>query len=147
MKGYVCGVCGYIPLDGVVPDKCPVCNAPKTAFAMKDDAIVEPSKETNKLELNKKHIPLVTIVKQCKLIPEGCTDVQIKIGEILHPMTKDHFIMRADVYLDKKYVSRVMFTPENVNPALSLHLHAEKGKVSVISLCNLHGAWLSEVEI
>ena len=25
MKGFVCGVCGYIPLSGEVPEKCPVC--------------------------------------------------------------------------------------------------------------------------
>jgi desulfoferrodoxin-like iron-binding protein len=108
---------------------------------------MEPSKETNKLELNKKHIPVVKVVKQCKLIPEGCTEIPVRVGEILHPMTKDHHIMRIDVYLDKKFIARAMLTPENVNPAVSIHLHAEKGRISVVSLCNLHGAWLSEVEL
>jgi rubrerythrin len=28
---YVCGVCGYIS-DGVLPDKCPICDAPKEKF-------------------------------------------------------------------------------------------------------------------
>lgn len=29
---YVCSVCGYTVADGA-PDKCPVCNSPKTRFA------------------------------------------------------------------------------------------------------------------
>ena len=111
MKAYVCGVCGFIPLDGSAPDKCPVCGAPKTAFTQKDDAIVEPSTATDKVELNKKHIPTIKVVKLCKLVPEGCTDLHIRVGEILHPMTKDHHINRIDVYLDKKYVARAMLTP------------------------------------
>lgn len=28
---YVCGVCGYVS-DGVLPDKCPICGAPKEKF-------------------------------------------------------------------------------------------------------------------
>ena len=28
---YVCGVCGYVA-DGILPDKCPICGAPKEKF-------------------------------------------------------------------------------------------------------------------
>ncbi|OFW56498.1 MAG: rubrerythrin [Candidatus Solincola sediminis] len=29
---YVCSVCGYVA-DGVIPEKCPICGAPETAFS------------------------------------------------------------------------------------------------------------------
>jgi rubrerythrin len=28
---YVCGICGYVS-DGILPDKCPICGAPKEKF-------------------------------------------------------------------------------------------------------------------
>ena len=147
MKGIVCSVCGYIAIDGVAPDKCPSCGAPREAFKEKADAIVEPSKETEKLEANKKHIPLITVKKQCKLIPDGCVDVNIKIGEITHPMLPEHFIMYIDCYIDKKFISRIKFTPEKMNPAVGLHLKVSGGKFTAIERCNIHGAWMSEADL
>ena len=147
MKGFVCGVCGYIPLSGEVPEKCPVCMAPKKVFQEKDDAIKEPSKDTEKLESNKKHIPVIKIEKKCGLIPDGCTDAHIKVGEIIHPMTKEHSILYVDVYLDKEFLTRMHFVPEKLNPAACIHLKVNSGKISVIECCNLHGSWLGEQDI
>lgn len=147
MKGYVCKVCAFISIDGTAPDKCPVCGAPKTAFAEKDDAIKEPKDANNLSELEKKHIPVITVVKKCGLIPEGCVDVHVKMGEIQHPMQAEHYITHIDFYIDNKFIARVHLTPEKLNPAAALHLKASSGKLSVIELCNLHGAWIKEQEL
>jgi superoxide reductase len=147
MKGFVCGVCSYIAIDGAAPEKCPVCGSPKSAFTEKEDAIKTPSAETDKIELNKKHIPSITVVKKCGLIPEGCTDVKVRVGEILHPMIPTHYIVRIDCYHNKKYIARVMLTPEKTNPAVNLHLNVDSGKIQIVELCNIHGAWMSEIEI
>jgi len=147
MKGYVCKVCKFISINGVAPDKCPVCGAPKSAFEDKDDAIKTPQDENNLTELEKKHVPVIVLVKKCSLIPEGCQDVHVKMGEIQHPMQPEHSILHIDFYIDKEFISRVILTPEKLNPAAALHLKAQSGKLSIVELCNIHGAWIKETEL
>ena len=146
MKGIVCTNCGYIALDGITPEICPACWA-KKSFQEKPDAIVEPSTATDKLEANKKHIPQINIEKKCGLIPDGCIDVNIKIGATTHPMLTEHYIMHLDCYLDKKFIARVVLTSVNLNPAAGFHLKVDKGRFAVIEKCNIHGAWLSEADL
>jgi len=146
VKGYTCKICGFISIDGKAPDKCPVCGAPKEAFKDDANAIMRPTSDTEKVETNKKHIPQISIKKECKLIPDGCVDVSIKIGEITHPMLPEHFIAYVDSYIDKKYISRIYFTPGNMNPAVGLHLKVTKGKFTAVAKCNIHGAWINEAE-
>ncbi|MBU0549413.1 MAG: hypothetical protein KJ838_03720 [Candidatus Omnitrophica bacterium] len=147
MEGFVCKICGFISIDGTAPDKCPVCGAPKGSFEMKQDAIKIPKDVNNLTELEKKHIPVITLVKKCGLIPEGCQDVQVKMGEIQHPMLAEHSIVHIDFYIDKKVISRVILTPDKLNPAAALHLKVTNGKLAVIELCNIHGAWIKEIDL
>ena len=147
MKGFLCKVCGFISINGSAPENCPVCGAPRTSFEEKEEAVKTPKDANNLTELEKKHIPVITIVKKCGLIPEGCQDVHVKMGQIQHPMQEEHYIMHIDFYIDNEFISRVKLTPEKLNPAAALHLKAESGKLSVIELCNLHGAWIKEVEL
>lgn len=147
MKGLVCKVCKFIAINGTAPDKCPVCGAPKTAFEEKEDAIKTPSDPDHLTELEQKHIPVVTVVKKCGLIPEGCQDVHVKIGEVQHPMQLEHYIMHIDFYIDKEFISRVILTPAKLNPAAALHLKATVGRLTAIELCNIHGAWIKEMPL
>ena len=147
MKGFVCGVCGYISINGSAPDNCPVCHAPKTSFEEKEDALNTPQDANNLSEAEKKHLPVITLVKKCGLIPEGCQDVHVKVGEIVHPMQKEHFITFIDFYIDNEFISRVVLTPDKLNPAAALHLKVQSGKLSSIELCNLHGAWIKEIDL
>ena len=148
MKGIVCSVCGFIAIDGAAPEKCPVCYSPKKVFSEKDDAIVTPSSATDKVEANKKHIPVILVVKKCGLLPDsGCTDINVKVGEITHPMLPEHFIMYIDCYHDKQFISRIHLTPGKLNPAAGLHLKVSSGKFIAIEKCNLHGSWMTEIEL
>jgi superoxide reductase len=144
MQGFVCKSCGFVSINGTAPEKCPVCGAPKTAFEDKDDAIKTEKDDT---KLNEKHTPVITIVKTCGLIPEGCLDIHIRVGSVLHPMQPEHFIGHIDFYLDREFLSRVVLTPERLNPAAALHVKAQSGKLSVIESCNLHGNWIKETDI
>ena len=146
MKGFVCSVCGFVSIDGLAPENCPVCGAPKTAFQERD-VINLPQDPKNLTELEKKHIPVIVVVKKCGLIPDGCMDVHAKTGEIVHPMLPEHFMMSFDFYLDKKYLSRIMFTPGSLNPAAGLHLKVKSGRITVISHCNIHGNYIQEAAI
>ncbi len=147
MKGYVCKICKYISINGSAPEKCPVCGAPKSAFEEKEDAIKTPQDVNNLTELEKKHIPVIKVVKTCGFISETCQDVHVKMGEIQHPMLPEHYIIHIDFYIDKEFISRVILTPEKLNPAAALHLKAQSGKLSVIELCNIHGAWIKEIDL
>lgn len=145
MKTYLCKVCGYVAF-GEAPEKCPVCGVPRQNFEEKPDLIKKPG-TTAQGEPEKKHIPTITVVKKCGLIPQGCIDVHVKVGEIEHPMLKEHFIMFIDYYLDKKFLARVQLTPEGLHPAAALHLKAERGMLTAVERCNVHGYWMAEVSL
>jgi len=147
MKGIVCKVCGFIAIDGNAPENCPVCHAPKSAFEEKEDALKTLTDPADLTDLEKKHIPEITIVKTCGLIPEGCQDVHVKLGEIQHPMQPEHYIVYIDFYLDNGFISRVHLTPEKLNPAAALHLKVVSGKLSAVAFCNVHGAWINSKDL
>ena len=147
MKAFVCSVCKYRSINGSAPERCPVCGAPKKAFEETENAINEPKDSKNLSDSEKKHIPAITVVKKCGLIPEGCHDVHAKVGEINHPMDPNHYIAHIDFYIDKEYVSRVALTPGKLNAAACLHVKAGGGTISAIELCTVHGAWISEASL
>jgi superoxide reductase len=147
MKGFVCKMCGFVSINGSAPEKCPSCGAPKSAFSEEENAINEPKDKENLTELEKKHIPVIKVVKQCGLIPEGCQDVHVKIGEIQHPTEPEHYINWIDFYIDKEFISRVKLTPSKLNPAAALHLKTGNGKLTVIEFCNVHGKWMQETNL
>ncbi len=146
MNTFICGKCGYLAFDQA-PDICPVCGAKKEAFEADPSAIKKPADPKSLNDLEKKHIPAITLVRKCGLVPQGCIDVHIKVGEILHVMEAKHFIMYIDVYLDKNFIARYHMTPDKLNPVLSLHLKADKGELLALENCNLHGRWVAGATI
>ena len=146
MNTFVCGKCGYIAF-GEAPERCPVCGALKQAFELDPAAIKKPADPNNLTELEKKHIPMVGINRQCGLAGPGCIDVHVKVGEILHVMEEKHYIMYIDAYLDYKFIARYHMTPEKLNPILGIHLKADKGKLLTLENCNIHGRWIAETDI
>ncbi|MGM0442169.1 MAG: desulfoferrodoxin family protein [Elusimicrobiota bacterium] len=146
MSKYVCSMCGYVELKDGAPDTCPSCGAPKKAFEEQEDAVKVPEDSDNKSDLEKKHVPLILVNKSCSLI-EGCVDVHVKMGDIIHPMESDHYINIIDFYLDEEFLSRVKLTPKNLQPAGCLHMDVDKGKLSVVEHCTVHGNWIAEKEI
>ena len=147
MKAFVCKVCGFASINGSAPDKCPVCGAPKTSFEEKEGAIKTPQDANNLSDLEKKHVPVIGIKKQCGLVGPGCVDANIKVGAALHVMEAKHYIMYIDLYLDRDFIARYHLTPEKLNPVLGVHLKVSSGKLSVLENCNLHGRWITETEI
>ena len=145
MQGFVCKACRFISINGSAPDKCPVCGAPKASFEEKQEATKTPEDMNNLTELEKKHIPVIAIVKKCGLIPEGCQDAHVKMGQIEHPMQPEHYIVHIDFYIDNEFISRVMLTPDKLNPAATVHIKVISGKLTAVAFCNLHGAWVNEV--
>lgn len=146
MDTYVCGKCGYLAFKEA-PQTCPVCGAKKQAFELDPTAIKKPVDPVNLNELEKKHIPVIEIQRQCGLVGPGCLDVHIKVGQSLHVMETKHFIMYIDLYLDYNFIARYHLTPERLNPVLGVHLKVASGKLLALENCNIHGRWIAEVEI
>jgi len=146
METYVCKVCGHVAF-GEAPERCPVCGAPKTAFALDANAIKKPADPQKLNDLEKKHVPVIKITKQYDSSGTGYIDVDIKVGDIMHVMEAKHYIMYIDVYLDYKFIARCHFTPEKVNPIVDLDLKMTGGKVLALENCNIHGRWIAEEEI
>jgi superoxide reductase len=146
MKGKVCKVCGYVALDENT-EVCAICHL-ENVFEEKEDAYKAPDFKAEKGESEKKHIPSVTVVEECGLIPgTGCVDVHVKIGEITHPALPEHHITDITFYLNGKFIASAALSAD-INPAAVVHLKGgTKGKVQIIENCNVHGKWYNEVEI
>ena len=142
MNIFICNVCGHLEFE-TKAGGCPVCAS--TEFTQ-NDKVLEESLEKSK-EGAVKHIPLVKINKDCSIIPEEpCLDIIVRIGEVLHPMTAEHFIRFIDCYIDNKYVTRVLLTP-GVYPSAVIHLKESGSKVTIVENCSLHGYWLTEKDL
>lgn len=146
MDNFVCGKCGYLAF-AQAPETCPVCGAAKEAFKLTRDAIKQPIDPNNLSDLEKKHIPAIKMNKQCGLVGPGCVDAHIKIGDMLHVMEAKHYIMYIDIYLDRAFVARYHLSPEKLNPVLGIHLKVSGGKLLALENCNIHGRWVTEVNI
>lgn len=80
-----------------------------------------------------KHIPVVTV--------ENNT-VKAVVGEVLHPMTEEHYI--SWVYLETdRGGQRKNLTPAS-SPEVVFALADEK-PVAVWAYCNLHGLWKKDI--
>jgi superoxide reductase len=144
MNIFICGKCGHIEF-GQAPSQCPVCYSPASSFKQ-NDAVFKESEEKSK-EAAIKHVPAITVNKQCGIIPEtGCMDVVARIGKTLHPMEEKHFINFIDCYVDDKHVGRAFLTPR-LNPAACFHLKAFGAKVTIVEFCNLHGYWIADMAL
>ena len=144
MKVFLCRVCGHAAFDNQ-PAACPSCGAGGENFSA-HDTIFEESMEKSK-EGAHKHVPEITINKECGLLPgESCTDVIVRIGETLHPMEEKHHIEFIDCYVDGAFISRVYLTP-GVYAAGCFHLKAGGSRVRVVEHCNIHGYWQAEADL
>jgi desulfoferrodoxin-like iron-binding protein len=141
MNLFICGVCAHVAF-GSAPNNCPVCGVSRDRFKQNDRKFIEAEEMSREAAV--KHLPLITVNKQCNLyLGQSCVDVLVRIGRILHPMEDAHFIAWIDCYVDDQYVARNLLTP-SVNPAVVFHLRKYGSKARVVGLCNLHGHWQAE---
>ncbi len=145
MRTFVCRVCGHVAFEQA-PVDCPVCKAPIENFDNNPKAIHMPEDPSNLSETEKKHIPMIVISKECRLITSGgCVDIHVKVGKIEHVMESEHSIAFIDFYINQRYQARVQLRYKRLHPAVMLHLSADTGTLTVVANCNVHGNWMSEV--
>lgn len=123
LKFYKCEHCGNVVvklIDKDVPVLC--CGEIMTE-------IVANSKEA----VTEKHLPVVKVENNI---------VEVKVGEVSHPMEENHYINFIAVETDKGY-KLVSLYPGN-EPIAKVYVGEEIVK-TVYEYCNLHGLWKTEI--
>ncbi len=119
---YKCDRCGNVVeslWDGIPTINC--CDQPMTKLeANTVDAAVE------------KHVPVIT--------REG-NQVTVTVGEVAHPMTKEHYILFVEVVAGDKVLRQDFKEGDEVASATFL---VEEQDVVARAYCNLHGFWQSK---
>lgn len=122
-KFFKCAHCGNVITmleDKGVPVVC--CGEPmQELVANKEDAAVE------------KHVPFVEVDDD---------EIEVTIGETVHPMEEAHYIQFIYLETDKGG----MFKKLSPGEEPKAQFEVEEGKpVAVYELCNLHGLWVKEL--
>ena len=92
-------------------------------------------KEQQDETLHEKHLPKVEI--------EKC-HVKVKIGDIMHPMTPEHYITLIFLETDKGgQLKHLTYTDK---PVVCFKLTDEEKPIAVYEYCTLHGLWKTEIK-
>jgi desulfoferrodoxin-like iron-binding protein len=148
---YVCSICHHIVFKQA-PFYCPICYASIENFENNPEALNMPEDSENLSEMEKKHIPILTISRYSDSFPDRY-DVHVKVGEIEHGMEIEDYITFIDVYIEganikKRCIGRVGLRCDKFQPSVNLHLqNIDTSIVSVISKCSVHGSWMSSANI
>lgn len=119
---YKCEVCGNIVQTLFVGGgELVCCGLPmkKLEIQTKENAMLE------------KHVPIF-------MKNENGED-EIRVGEILHPMTEEHHIMLIEAISEDKNCVQMKFLYPNEEPKMILH--EKTNKMIARELCNIHGLW------
>ncbi|MCI9447561.1 MAG: desulfoferrodoxin [Lachnospiraceae bacterium] len=122
MKFYKCGECQSIAME-IVPGS----NAEGKTFQELVANTTDASGE--------KHVPAVT---------KNGDIIEVKVGELEHPMLKEHYIMWIYLQTEQGGHLRVL-SPED-KPEAEFVLAAGDKAIAAYEYCNLHGLWKAEIK-
>ena len=122
MKLYKCMKCGKI--IAILED-----GNPSTICCGEDMVELVPRSIDGALE---KHVPVVDIKDNV---------VKVKVGEVEHPMTEEHYIEFIILETSKGYTVKKL--KPNDKPEASFIL-SEEEYINAYAYCNLHGLWNSK---
>ena len=122
---YKCNICGnIIQILSVGGGELICCGSPMEKLEPK----------TNEEAMTEKHVPVLVEYEN----GEG----EVRVGEILHPMTDEHYIMFIQVISsDKKYVQQWFLHPNDIP---KVYLKNVQANSFANEYCNIHGLWQSK---
>lgn len=124
-KFYVCKNCGKMVL--VLDENVPVCED----CGVKMEELIPNTVEA----ATEKHLPVVSV---------NGKDVEIKVGEVEHPMLDNHYISAIFLKTNKGIYSLELNA--NNKPVAMFTLKRCEKPVCAYAYCNLHGLWKTEVK-
>lgn len=121
MKFYKCEKCGNIILEINNKCVCSCCGQTMTELVANDsDGAFE------------KHVPVVEV---------NGSNVNVKCGEVIHPMEEKHYIEFIVLETDKG--NYIKYLNPGVDPVCDFCLCNDEKYVRAYAYCNLHGLWKS----
>ena len=122
MKIYLCKKCGNVILKLEDKTEALSCCGEKMELLIpnKVEAAVE------------KHLPVYEIMENI---------INIKVGEVEHPTTLEHYISFIILANDEEYIIKRL--SPNQKPEVSFSYNEKYNKI--YSYCNFHGLWLTEI--
>lgn len=121
---YKCEVCGNL-IESLWNGKPPVFCCGKPMQELVPDT-VDAAKE--------KHVPVI--------IKDG-NKVTVKVGEVPHPMTKEHYILFVELLVGDKVLRHDFKEGDTVAEAVFL-VEDAGAPLAAREFCNLHGLWASK---
>ena len=122
---YKCQICGNVIIK-LVDSRVPVfCCGQK----------MEEIKANSSDGATEKHKPVISI--------EG-NKVSVRVGEIPHPMTAEHYISHIILQIDNGFYVKEL--SPLASPTAEFLLTNDEKAISAYSICNLHGIWESEID-
>lgn len=125
MKLFRCKVCGQ------VVKKIKDTEMPLTCCGKEMEEIIFNDKEDN---LKEKHIPTYEI---------NNNKVLVKVGSVLHPSSKEHYIEWITIVTDRGCHTK-MLTPGE-NPIAVFLLDKGEKLLTIYAYCNIHSLWKKDV--
>ncbi|NLC48667.1 MAG: desulfoferrodoxin [Tenericutes bacterium] len=123
LKFYICKHCGNVIVKLENSGVPVVCCGEKMGELVPGtvDASVE------------KHIPVVEIVDDT---------VNVKVGDVPHPMTEEHYISWILIVTQSGYQVKYL----NINKEAEASFKVDEKVLEVYEYCNIHGLWKKTVE-
>ena len=118
--------------------KCPICENLIGMIAGDINHMSCCGKEMVRLEANtvdaaqEKHVPVYERVED---------EIVVRVGEVEHPMEKDHYIMWIAMVSDNQ-TTRIRLYPEQGTEVRFKYIPQS----TLYAYCNKHGLWKTEVE-
>lgn len=122
MKFYKCSECQSIAMEIVTGEHA-------------DGKVFQELKANTTDASGEKHVPVIT---------ESNGKVQVKIGELEHPMLKEHYIMW--IYLETEQGGHLRVLSPMDKPEAEFTLDEGDKVVAAYEYCNLHGLWKAEMK-
>ncbi len=96
--------------------------------------------------LEKKHQPVIEVPKS---IGKGeTTRIEVAVGEVVHPMSRAHFIDYVELFAGNEPAGRVDFRADFSVPRATFYLKLDRPVTLVArAYCNLHGLWEGRVDV
>ena len=117
--------------------KCPICGNIVEIVGKAGGTLVCCGKPMLLLEENSVN---AAVEKHVPVVEQSGKEVFVKVGEVEHPMTEEHYIQWIAVVTDKG-TEMVSLSPGEKPQAV----FTDKGKAVVYEYCNLHGLWKVEI--
>lgn len=96
--------------------------------------------------LEKKHAPVIVAPKTVR--PDEPFQVEVTVGEVVHPMSTGHYIHYVALLAGNEPAGRVELSPTLSVPKATFNLQLDKPVTLVVrEYCNLHGLWESRMDL